>query len=64
MSLTMKRFGRNCLCFLLAFSVILGLAPVRMAEAATAGFWTEPMVSLGSQHTAALKSDGTVWACA
>ena len=58
----MKKIKMMCLCFFMVFSVIAGLASVRVAEAAALGFTTEPMVAAGSHHSIALRSDGTVWA--
>ena len=58
----MKKIKMVCLCFLLVFSVVAGLAPVRVVEATDVGFTTEPMVAAGFAYTVALRNDGTVWA--
>lgn len=58
-----KKFSKRLLSLFLSLVMVLGVSSIfASAEQSAEAFETKPMVSAGSSHTLALKSDGTVLA--
>jgi len=66
----MKKFFSKVVCFAVCIAMVMPMFGATTYAAgeeetqitASSSFTTTPMISAGGTHTAALKSDGTVWA--